>query len=179
MFMNCLGKQGLTELISCDTGCFCPVFRLHGYREPPQPQHGTTGGAGCVSGAPNEIWSYGDRCFAIMAKYLRLREMLRPYIRDLMKQAHERGTPIIRPLFYEFPKDSICWGTEEQYMFGDRYLCAPILESECRRKTVYLPEGSSWRQFDDGQVSNPKEFSGGAYVDVDCPLEIMPVFERV
>ncbi|MBR6395794.1 MAG: family 31 glucosidase, partial [Lachnospiraceae bacterium] len=40
-------------------GSFCPVMRLHGDREPKQPQIGTTGGATCLSGAPNEIWSYG------------------------------------------------------------------------------------------------------------------------
>lgn len=31
-------------------GAFCPVMRLHGDREPKQPQHGTTGGAFCRSG---------------------------------------------------------------------------------------------------------------------------------
>ena len=41
-------------------GTFCPVMRLHGYRMPYQPQRGTTGGAACVSGAPDEIWSYGE-----------------------------------------------------------------------------------------------------------------------
>lgn len=37
-------------------GTFCPVMRLHGDREPRQPQFGTTGGAACLSGAPNEVW---------------------------------------------------------------------------------------------------------------------------
>ena len=41
-------------------GAFCPVMRLHGDREPKQPQLGTTGGATCCSGAPNEVWSYGE-----------------------------------------------------------------------------------------------------------------------
>jgi alpha-D-xyloside xylohydrolase len=40
-------------------GTFCPVMRLHGDREPRQRQVGTSGGASCRSGAPNEIWSYG------------------------------------------------------------------------------------------------------------------------
>ena len=40
-------------------GAFCPVMRLHGDREPKQPQHGTTGGAFCRSGAPNEVVSHG------------------------------------------------------------------------------------------------------------------------
>ena len=159
-------------------GCFCPVFRLHGYRDPPQPKHGTTGGASCVSGAPNEVWSYGEKSYEIMAKYLKLRERLRPYIRGLMRQAHEAGTPVIRTLFYEFPTDPVCWEIEDQYMFGHRYLCAPVLESGCVKRRVYLPKGSNWKQFDDGEISSPKEFEGGQYVEANCPLEVMPAFER-
>ena len=52
-------------------GTFCPVMRLHGDRMPHQPQHGTTGGAACVSGAPNEIWSYGEEVYEICKKYIR------------------------------------------------------------------------------------------------------------
>ena len=43
---------------------------------------------------------------AFLEKYLRLRERMRPYIRELMTAAHQRGSPIIRPLFYDFPADA-------------------------------------------------------------------------
>ena len=76
-------------------GTFCPVMRLHGDRMPHQPQHGTTGGAACVSGAPNEIWSYGEEVYEICKKYIRIRENMRPYTRALMQAAHEKGTPVI------------------------------------------------------------------------------------
>ncbi len=46
-------------------GAFCPVMRLHGDREPRQPQYGTTGGATCRSGAANEVWSYGEEVYHI------------------------------------------------------------------------------------------------------------------
>lgn len=151
---------------------------MHGYREPPQPQQGTTGGATCVSGAPNEIWSYGEECYRIMSKYLRLREKLRPYIRDLFKQAHEKGSPVIRTLFYEFPVDPVCFEIEDQYMFGDRYLCAPVLAEGRTSRKVYLPHGANWKQFDDGELQDPREYTGGQYVEVPCPLETMPVFQR-
>ena len=92
-------------------GTFCQVMRLHGDRMPHQPQHGTTGGAACVSGAPNEIWSYGEEVYEICKKYIRIRENMRPYTRALMQAAHEKGTPVIRPLFYDFPEDAMCWET--------------------------------------------------------------------
>ena len=68
-------------------------------------QYGTTGGATCVSGAPNEVWSYTDQVCEILSDYLRLRERMLPYITELMEEAHEKGTPVMRPLFYDFPED--------------------------------------------------------------------------
>ncbi|EHY57822.1 Alpha-xylosidase [Exophiala dermatitidis] len=162
-------------------GCFCPVFRLHGHREPMQPQHGTTGGAACISGAPNEIWSYGEKCYEIMKKYLLLREKLRPYVRELMVQAHEKGTPVIRTLFFEFPNDEKCWEVEDQYFFGSKYLVAPVLYKGQTKRKVYLPRGAKWRRFDDGEVKegDTEVVEGGQVVEVECPLSVMPVFERV
>jgi alpha-D-xyloside xylohydrolase len=65
-------------------GTFCPVMRLHGDREPHKTQFGTTGGATCVSGADNEVWSYSDEVYAVCKKYLFLREQLKPYITAIM-----------------------------------------------------------------------------------------------
>ena len=45
------------------------------------------------------MWSFGEENYPIFVRYLRLREAMRPYIRGLMRQFHERGTPIMRPLF--------------------------------------------------------------------------------
>lgn len=67
-------------------GTFCPVMRLHGDREPKQPQLGTTGGATCLSGADNEVWSYGEEVYEICKKYMKLRERLRSYTRELNRK---------------------------------------------------------------------------------------------
>lgn len=154
-------------------GTFCPVMRLHGYRMPYQPQYGTTGGAECVSGAPNEIWSYGDEVYEICKKYIELREAMRPYIRTLMEAAHEKGTPIMRPMFYDFPEDKVCWENESQYMFGPDILVAPVMERGQKKKEVYLPKGSTW--------TNPwtgESYEGGQKVTVETPLEQIPLFTR-
>ena len=75
-------------------------MRLHGFREPFKQPLGTTGGGEMNSGAENEVWSYGEEVYEICKKYLELRETLRPYVRkDLMKEAHEKGTPVMRPQF--------------------------------------------------------------------------------
>ncbi|KAH7089637.1 glycosyl hydrolases family 31-domain-containing protein [Paraphoma chrysanthemicola] len=158
-------------------GAFCPVMRLHGDREPRQAKVGTTGGASCRSGADNEVWSYGPEVFEICKTYMTIREDLRPYTRRLMKEAHEKGSPVMRTLFYEFPEDPKCWEIEEQYMYGDKYLCCPVLKEGAKEMSVYLPqipEGGKWKAF-----RSEETWEGGATVTVDCPLETMPIFERV
>lgn len=154
-------------------GCFCPVMRMHGYRWPLQPQYGTTGGATCVSGAPNEVWSYGAEVEKILTKYLFLRERMKPYITTLMKQAHEKGTPVMRPLFYDFPEDKKAWGVEDQYLFGPDVLVKPVTEALCRSVSVYLPDGASWTNAWTGQ-----RYEGGQTVTVDAPLDQIPLFTK-
>lgn len=154
-------------------GAFCPVMRLHGDRDPKQPPMGTTGGAACASGADNEVWSYGERVYGICRKYLALREQLRDYLRDVMQQAHEKGTPVMRTLFYEFPQDSRCWQVEDEYLFGPDYLVAPVLEAGVTERRVYLPAGATWHNIDTGE-----EFAGGQTVTAPAPWEILPVFRR-
>lgn len=158
-------------------GAFCPVMRLHGDREPRQPQHGTTGGAHCASGAANEVWSYGDEVLGICKKYLEIRENLRDYTRALMRDAHERGSPIMRPLFYDFPFDKRCWEIETQYMYGAKYLCCPVLSAGASKMKVYFPSGQRWKAWN-GAETDGINYEGGTEVDVDCPFDWMPVFVK-
>ena len=154
-------------------GCFCPVMRLHGYRWPLQPQYGTTGGATCVSGAPNEVWSYTDQVTGILSDYLRLRERMRPYVTQLMEQAHEKGTPVMRPVFYDFPEDAAAWDVESEYMFGPSVLVVPVTEKDCRQVRAYLPAGAQWTNAWTGE-----RFDGGQWITADAPIEQIPLFTR-
>jgi alpha-D-xyloside xylohydrolase len=154
-------------------GTFCPVMRLHGYRWPIQPQYGTTGGATCLSGAPNEVWSYSEEVYSICKKYLELREAMKPYVTRIMKEAHEKGTPVMRPLFYDFPDDTLCWENETQYMFGPDVLVAPVMEENQREHNVYLPKGSKWTD-----VWTQNIYEGGQTVSVAAPIDQIPLFTR-
>ncbi len=154
-------------------GCFCPVMRLHGNRDPHTPPLSNHGGGQCDSGAPNEVWSYGEEVYAICQKYLALREELRPYIRDQMKRTHQTGEPIMRPMFFDFPGDGICWQTEDQYMFGPDYLVAPVMEAGVISRRVYLPAGQ-WENIHTGECH-----TGSGWIDVAAPLDVIPVMKRV
>lgn len=155
-------------------GTFCPVMRLHGDREPRQPQVGTTGGASCRSGAANEVWSYGEEVYEICRKYLKIRELMRDYTRDLMREAHEKGTPVMRTLFYEFPEDKEAWNVEDEYLYGSQVLVAPVLEAKARERKIYFPgENTLWQDSETGE-----EFHGGSWISRSVTLETMPVFIR-
>lgn len=154
-------------------GTFCPVMRLHGDREPRQPQVGTTGGAACRSGAENEVWSFGEEAYEICKKYLNLREQMKPYIARLMEEAHEKGTPVMRPLFYDFPDDVQSWNCEDQYMFGPDVLVAPVMYAKTDCRSVYLPDGETWINYWTGDT-----LEGGQTVTVPAPLDQIPLFIR-
>lgn len=148
-------------------GCFCPVMRLHGDREP-KPE-----GEPTSSGAENEVWSYGEEAYPILVKYLKTREELREYTRELMKQAHEKGSPVMRTLFYEFPSDAGCWEVESQFMYGHKYLVTPIMEPGQKEISVYLPKGAEWKRWGEEETHH-----GGQWLTVACPIDNMPVFVR-
>jgi len=144
-------------------GCFCPIMRLHGVRAPKPP-----GGKG---GADNEVWSFGEKAYAILRDYLFLRERLRPYIMEQMRRAHEHGLPPMRPLFVDFPDDPVAWEIADAYLFGPDILAAPVCENGARKRRVYLPAGATWKDAWTG-----KRYDGGKWIEADAPLERLPLF---
>lgn len=154
---------------------FSPVFRMHGARQPflQLEEEYRDGVKQFTSGQDNEVWSYGEENYKIFVKYLQLREGLKPYLRQCMKDAHETGLPVMRAMFIDFPEDPICWEVEGQYMLGKDILVAAVLNNGERTRTLYLPKGADWIYAPD-----MTEYEGGQIVTVDAPLEIIPVFTR-
>ena len=89
-------------------GVFCPIFRLHGFRLPYPVRDILNPDGYCGSGGPNEVWSFGEEAYEIIRRYMNVREALKPYIMKQMKLASEDGTPVMRPLFYDFCGDKKC-----------------------------------------------------------------------
>lgn len=155
---------------------YSPVLRMHGDRGPyniPPLDERDWGGGYLHTGQPNELWSYGEDNYAIMKKYYDVRISMHDYIRKLYEEAHTNGSPLLRAMFYEFPEDEKCWELQDQYMFGDRYLVAPILHLNEFARDVYLPEGQ-WKLTSTGET-----YDGNRVVHVDAPLDYMPVFEKI
>jgi alpha-D-xyloside xylohydrolase len=152
---------------------FCPVLRMHGDRLPHSAVAAADGSPRCFTGAGNELWSYGDDVFAILRRFVHVREALRPYLRRILDDASERGLPLLRAMFLEFPDDPHAWGISDQYMFGGDLLVAPVVEPDATRRAVYLPASASWTNLFTGEVMN-----ASGLVEVEAPLGAIPVFAR-
>lgn len=118
-------------------GVFSPVMRLHGSRK----RHKEATDMIEPSGDPNELWSFGEDNFKTLRELVLLRERLRGYIAEQMHTASEKGYPVMRPMFFEYPDDPICYTLDTQYMFGDDILFAPIVNRGQTARTVYIPNG--------------------------------------
>jgi alpha-D-xyloside xylohydrolase len=148
-------------------GMWCPLFRLHGDRLPRSPL------SQAMSGGPNEVWSFGEDVYDILAEVLRSRERIKPYVLKQMAVAADEGVPPMRPLWFDFPDDRAAWSIEDQYLFGPSVLVAPVTELGARSRRLYLPEGAKWTD-----VATDQTFHGGGWVTAAAPLVRIPVYLR-
>ena len=154
-------------------GVFCPIFRLHGNRLPEELTDRLDPNAWNGSGGPNEAWSYGEKVYRIIKDLIFLRERIKPYIMQQMRTAAETGTPVIRPLLFDFPTDEKTFAIGDEYLFGPDLLVAPVIEAGARSRKVYLPVGAKWTD-----VNTGKEYEGGVEVECDAPIDVIPLFFR-
>ncbi len=153
-------------------GLFSPVMRLHGSRMKTKGQIDRHPGVKESSGGDNEIWSFGERNYGIIKSIIELRERLKPYILNAMNEAAEKGTPVMRPMFFDFYSDPVCYELDDQYMFGSDILFAPILDQGQTVRSVYLPEGE-WVRTSDKSVHN-----GGGHIDCTAEIDEFIAFVR-
>lgn len=153
---------------------FSPVLRLHGERLPFQDVLASDGAKELHTGAPNELWSFGDATFKLLKKFVAIRESLRPYLHKIMEEAHTNGSPIMRPLFYGYYNDTHCWSIADEYLFGDKLLIAPVTDAGVRSRQVYLPAGTWWVSLNSGE-----KYTGGKIYTISAPIETIPVFTQL
>ena len=91
---------------------------------------------------PTEPWLYDSkRVQDVFRKSAEMKYRLMPYAYAQAKECTEKGLPMLRALFVEFPDDPGAWKVDDEYLFGSQILVAPLLESGMTGRTVYLPEG--------------------------------------
>lgn len=186
------GCRGLTDMNALepdanDTGCsdlgfwelytrwlqyavFLPMFRSHG------------------TDAAREIWRFGDEgniFYDTIAKFIRLRYQMIPYIYSLAAQVTKNGRTMLRAVALDFPEDLRTHPVNDQFLFGASLLVCPVtspmyfeknsqpIPQAQKSRDVYLPAGTEWFDFWTGE-----RFAGGRNISVDAPLEKIPLFVR-
>jgi alpha-glucosidase len=150
---NCTG-----ELLARWTqlGAFTPFFRNHSN----------------IGTIAQEPWAFGPKIEAICRQYIELRYQLLPYLYRLFVEACRNGTPIMRPLFWQYQNDQTAAGVDDQFMLGPELIIAPIVRQGAVARSVYLPAGV-WHNFWTSETHR-----GGGHVLAEAPLATLPIFVR-
>ncbi len=127
-------------------GVFTPMFRTHATKE---------------TRIERQIWKFPN--FPDMLDAVNLRYSLFPYIYTMAREAYDTGISICRPLYYDFPDSEEAYKYENEYMFGNDILVAPIVEEGVdgiSTKTIWFPEGKWWSMATNELIEGPcvKEF---------------------
>ncbi len=114
-------------------------------------------------------WKYSERLQNIFRNACDWRMQILPYVYSYANTSHKNGV-MMKPLAYAFPEDENTFNVWNEYLFGDAFLVAPIVDSTDARE-IYLPEGE-WINFNNlGEV-----LKGGQTIKVDMPLDKIPVY---
>ncbi|WP_413804737.1 TIM-barrel domain-containing protein [Streptomyces sp. OE57] len=113
---------------------------------------------------------YDQETVDLYRQAIETHKKLAPYIWDQVQSTLKTGDPIMRPLFFDFPKDEESYTVTDEWMLGPAVLAAPKLSTGATR-TVHLPPGT-WYDVNQGTViRGPKTLKGYA-----APLGVTPAF---
>jgi len=115
----------------------------------------------------------GDsRVIPVFRRFTKLREALVPYLADAARASIASSSPLMRPLYFDFPEDRQVWDYPLQWMLGPDFLVAPVLSAGATEWDVYLPAGS-WVDAFTGET-----VVGGRVVQRATPIHELPLFVR-
>ena len=137
-------------------GVFQPIFRPHAQEE--------------VASEP----VYKDIVTKAKAKkQVELRYQLMPYNYTLAFDNNQKGTPLMRPLFFEEPTNTTLATISDNYLWGNDFLVAPIMKSNVTSASVYFPKNNNWFDFYSDQ-----KYDAGTTKSVAVTEDRIPVFVR-
>ena len=93
-------------------------------------------------------WLFDEESVDVVRKFSKLKCTLMPYLYRMAVEAHEKGTPMMRPMMLEFPEDPACEYLDRQYMLGDACWW-PRLPRD-GRSPIICPEGTWYHLLDEG-----------------------------
>jgi alpha-glucosidase (family GH31 glycosyl hydrolase) len=116
---------------------------------------------------------YDEEMIAIYRNFTNLHHSLSDYINAHALQSGETGTPIVRPMVFDYPEDPSVRDMWDQYFFGRDFLVAPVWRSGQREREVYIPEGDFVDYWNAQNV-----ITGPVTILAEAPLDRIPLFVR-
>lgn len=120
-----------------------------------------------------EPWQFGKEVEDISRKYISMRYELMPYLYNAFHDAHESGNLVQQPLVFQFQDDPNTYNIEDQVMFGDSLMIAPVVKKDATSRSVYLPAGEKWVDYWTGE-----EFEGGQTITKQADLGTLPMYVK-
>lgn len=134
-------------------GMFCSHTRCHGANNAREP------------------WTFGEDAETIFRKFDVLRYRLIPYLYSTAYTRGKEGLPMMEHLYLANPNDRNCISIDDEWMFGDAFLVAPVLNYDNERE-VYFPEGEWYHYFSEAMEE------GKRYKNIYMELEDMPLYVK-
>lgn len=122
------------------------------------------------SGSYRVPWLFGEEAVDVVRFFAKMKCRLMPYLYSMAVLSHEEGTPMMRPMVFEYPEDPAAAALDMQYMFGDALLVAPVLRED-KKAWFYLPEGI-WTDYFTGEVKEGGRFYQGEYDYFSLPFYV-------
>lgn len=117
-------------------------------------------------------WLFDEEASDVLRKFTRLKCRLMPYLYQAAVESHTNGTPMMRPMFLEFPEDRACDTLDRQYMLGGSLLVAPIFKAS-GEVDYYLPAGK-WVNLLTGEVKEGGSWQHEKHDYMSLPLMVRP-----
>lgn len=136
-------------------GVFQPIYRPHAQED-----------------VPSEPVFREPKTKALAKKSIELRYSLLPYNYTLVFDNNQKGTPLMRPLFFE-DANKLAFINDKTYLWGDSFLVSPVVQSGIKEQAVYFPENSNWYHF-----YTDERVGGGQSKMVSLNEESIPVYVR-
>jgi len=120
-----------------------------------------------------EPWRFSKEACDIFRFYDKLRYSLMPYIYEEAQKSTETGLPMMRALYLEYPEDKNVRYIDDQYLFGDNMLIAPVLKplSVTNIRNIYLPKGVWFDYFTKKKIE-----SDGMWISCHVDLATLPIY---
>ncbi|WP_165730669.1 TIM-barrel domain-containing protein [Polaribacter sp. 20A6] len=136
-------------------GVFQPIFRPHAQED-----------------VASEPVFRSDRAKKLTKKAIELRYKLLPYNYNVAFENNQKGTPLMRPIFFEEDDEKLMTNSTT-YLWGNDFLITPILKDSVATKEIYFPNTANWFNF-----YTDEKVVGGQTKSVELEEATIPTYVR-